>query len=198
MSQFTVIADIGLSLIKLLGDNMQDLNLKGNSLVLCSPAEVTDEVSLSLFLYQVAENPHLRNQQPREANPNQQGFSPLYLDLHYLLTTYSKAEVSGRSLEEHRILGKAMSIFHDNAVLRGPTLQGGLAGHNEEFRISLNNLSLEDSHRLWSTFPNAQFRPSVSYLVTPVSLDSTRLKESGRVITRELKYNLIGRVDNGD
>ncbi|ODA40658.1 DUF4255 domain-containing protein [Desulfosporosinus sp. BG] len=192
MSEFTVFADIGQTLIKLLRDNMKDLNMNENSIVLCSPADVTDDISLSIFLYQVVENSDMRNQDMFELGPDRLQYPPLYLDLYYLLTTYSKADLASRSLEEHRILGKAMSILHDHVVLSGPALQGGLAGKHDEFRISMNTLSLDDANKLWSTFTNKQFRPSVSYLVTPVAVDSTRIMGTSRVLSRELEYNVMG------
>lgn len=192
MSEFSVIADIGQTLVKLLQENLQELNLKPSSIALCSPADVNDKVSVSLFLYQIAENPHLKNQEVFCRRDDLLPSPPLYLDLYYLLTTYSNADLSSRSLEEHRILGKALQVFHDYAVLSGPLLQGGLTGRNDEFRISQNPLSLDDLYKLWSSFPNKQFRPSVSYLVTPVALDSSRSIKAGRVLVRDLDYRESG------
>lgn len=189
MSDYTVIADLGESLIRLLRNGMNDL-VKAESIVLLSPADVDNQdIRLTLFLYSLTENSHLKNQPPLQNDPGRQLSPALHLDLHYLLTTYASEQIpdrTERSLEEQRLLGRAMLILHDQALLGGSFLQGGLAGSGEEFRISPQALTLEEQNRIWSVFPNRSFRASVSYLLSSVSLDSTRSSDSQRVLVRDL------------
>lgn len=189
MSEYTVIADVGESLIRLLHLNMDDL-VNPSSIVLLSPAEVEgQDVRLTLFLYNVTENPYLKNQETQQEAPGQLLSSALHLYLYYMLTTYASNQITDRTertLEEHRILGRAMRVLHDNAVLKGSVLQGSLAGSSDEFRICLHPMSLEDQNRIWSAFPNRSFRASIGYLVSALSLDSTRTTEARRVLMRDL------------
>lgn len=191
VSEYTAIADVGETLIRLLRDNMNDL-IPADSVVLMSPADVEgQEIRLTLFLYSVVENPYLKNQQMRDLSPTQLQYPSLPLDLHYLLTAFASTQIperTERTLEEHRILGRAMRIFHDNAIVDGSVLQGNLAGTSEELRIILNTISLEDLTRIWGVFPNRPYRPSISYMVTPVTIDSTRITEAKRVVLRDLEY----------
>ncbi|MCF6155892.1 MAG: DUF4255 domain-containing protein [Candidatus Brocadia sp.] len=191
MSEYTAIADVGETLIRLLRDNMSDL-IPPDSIVLLSPADVEGQnIRLTLFLYSVVENPHLKNQEMHEISPTQLRYPPLTLDLQYLLTTYASTVIpdrTERTLEEHRILGRAMRIFYDNAILSGSVLQGGLAGTDEELRITLNPVSLEDLTKLWTAFPNRSYRASVGYLVTPVRIDSIREMGMQRVISKEMNH----------
>lgn len=191
MSDYTAIADVGETLIRLLRDNMSDL-IPSGSIVLLSPADVEGQnIRLTLFLYSVVENPHLKNQEMHEVSPAQLRYPPLSLDLQYLLTTYASTVIpdrTERTLEEHRILGRAMRIFYDNAILSGSILQGGLAGKNEELRITLNPISLEELNKIWSVFPNISYRASVSYLVTPVRINSMREMDMQRVISKEMNH----------
>jgi len=189
MSDYTAIADLGESLIRLLRNGMNDL-VKPESIVLLSPADVENQdIRLTLFLYTITENNYLKNQEPIQKDPGRQLSPALHLDLHYLLTTYASDQIpdrTERTLEEQRILGRAMLILHDHALLTGSLLQGALAGSDDEFRISIQTLTLEDQNRIWSAFPNRSFRASVAYLLSAASLDSTRSSDSQRVLVRDL------------
>lgn len=195
MSDYTVIADVGETLVDLLKENMQDL-ITPASIILSSPGEIEahDYPRLSLFLYQVVENAYLKNQEMQALNSDTLAYPPLTLDLYYLLTTYGSAQISDRTdraLEAHKILGRAMRMLYDNAILRGSLLRGSLAGTNEELRLTLHPLSLEDTNRLWSSFPDEPYRLSVCYVVTPVKIDTTRRMEVRRTIERDIGYYQI-------
>ncbi len=59
--------------------------------MLASPGEIeeNDDVRLSLFLYQVLENVHLKNQEMQIKDPTTLTFPPIALDLYYMLTSYT-------------------------------------------------------------------------------------------------------------
>jgi hypothetical protein len=188
MADFTAVADVGETLITLLRDNMNIPNPTA-SVVLLSPADVEDQnIRLTLFLYTVMENPHLKNQEMRDLSPTQLGYPPLTLDLYYLLTAHASTRDTDGTLQEHEILGRAMRIFSDNGILSGTTLQGSLTGTDEELRIVLNPMSLDDVNKIWTTFQEVPYRLSVSYLVTPVRIDSTRSISAQRVVSKEMNY----------
>ena len=195
MGEYSVIAAVGETLISLLRENMSDL-ISSESITLLSPADVQGQnIRLTLFLYNILENPHLKNQGVPDVDPSKHKYPPLACDLYYLLTTYASSQIpdlTERSLEEHRILGKAMSILYDNAILSGSIMRGSLSGSEEELRIMLNSLSLDDLNRIWTSFPNCSYRPSVSYLVTPAVIDSKRETIISRVLARDLRYYIPG------
>jgi len=195
MSEYSVIAAVGETLISLLRENMSDL-ISSESITLLSPADVQGQnIRLTLFLYNIVENPHLKNQGAPDVDPSRHRYPPLVFDLYYLLTTYASSQIpdlTERTLEEHRILGKAMSVLYDNAILSGSIMRGSLSGSEEELRIMLNSLSLDDLNRIWTSFPNCSYRPSVSYLVTPAVIDSKRETPISRVLTRDLRYYTPG------
>ncbi|MGH7807136.1 MAG: Pvc16 family protein, partial [Thermodesulfobacteriota bacterium] len=92
MGDYGAVADVGETLVTLLGDNMSDL-INPNSIVLLSPAEVEDQnIRLTLFLYSIMDNSHLKNQEMHNISPTQLGYPPLTLDLYYLLTAHSPAQ----------------------------------------------------------------------------------------------------------
>lgn len=194
MSNYTVIADVGETLIDLLRENM-DPSLQ-DSIVLGSPGEIEsyESVRLSLFLYQITENVHMKNQEMQITNPmtpTRLRFPPLNLDLYYTLTSHPSTGIQDkteRTKEEHSLLGRAIQIFNDNAILKGSVLKGNLAETDEELHLTITSLSLDDLTKIWTTFQNKTFRPSVCYLVSPVQIDSSREMEVQRVASKEMNY----------
>ena len=177
MSDYSVIADLSASLVDLLRDGLQDM-VPTETVALLSPADVErQDVRLTLFLYSVSPNPNLRSAEMSVVSPKRHQAPPLWVDLRYLLTAHGSrqtADRTERSLEEQRILGRAMRLLFDAPVLSGSLLKGGLAGSRESFRVVLQALALEDQTRIWATLSGAPMKPSAGYLVGPVAIDSTR------------------------
>ncbi|HEY9206915.1 MAG TPA: DUF4255 domain-containing protein [Candidatus Methanoperedens sp.] len=180
----TAIADVGDALITLLRDNM---GIPRATIVLISPGEIeaNNDVRLSLFLYQVRENAHLRNQDMVQVDSTHFRPPPLPLELYYMLTAHPSTGIpdrTDRAIEEHGILGRAMQILYDNTLL---TISG------YELRITLNSMSLDDMTKIWTTFQGRSYRPSACYLVTPVYIDSTREKSMKRVERKETESGSV-------
>jgi len=191
MSDYSAIADVGETLIGLLRDNMEGL-ITADSIILASPGDIDskDNVRLSLFLYQVLENAHLKNQEMQAADPTKLVFPPQALELYYLLTSHvssGEQDRTEKTLEEHRVLGRALQIMHDNPVLSGSLLKGNL-DKSDELHITLTSLSTDDLTRIWTTFQGRPLRSSVCYVVTPVRIDSVREIGVQRVISKEMEY----------
>ena len=196
MSDYTAIADVSYTFIDLLRDNMGDL-IDPDSIVVVSPGEIesNDNVRLSLFLFQVIENVHMKNQEMQIIDPAKLKYPPLIMDLSYMLTSYPSSgiqDITERTMEEHSILGKAMQVIHDNSIIADPFLRGCLTDDGQELHISQTPLNLDDMTKIWSTFKNMPFRPSVCYLVSNVRIESTREKEAKRVT--DLKFDRYMKV----
>jgi len=194
MSDYSAIADVGETLVRLLRDNMQNL-IPRESIVLASPGEIEnkDNVRLSLFLYQVIENVHLKNQEMQMRNSTTLIFPPIVLDLYYMLTSHTSSgeqDLTEKTKEEHSILGRAIQILNDNPTLTGSVLKGNL-DKNESLHMSITSLSLDDLSKIWTTFQGKPLRPSICYLVTPLSINSKRETSVQRVISKEAGYNPI-------
>lgn len=191
----SVIADVGETLIKLLQENMGEFISNAEEIALLSLGDdVGTNIRLSLCLYNIVENPYLKNQEFINAlSITQVKNPPLVLELYYLLTAHpssnNNANVTVRTLDEHRILGRAMRVFHDFGIVSGSIFQGSLSKSNEQLRITLNPMPLTDLTGIWNAMPNQKFRPLVSYVVTPVTLDSTRVTETKRVVIRDIQYS---------
>lgn len=144
------------------------------------PTEINDtENKISFFLYQIVENIYLKNEVPQRIdNTRLQQHPPLSLDLMYMITPFGP--------EKTVILGRIMQILLDNAVLYGTDLKKGLEGLDEEIKILFNPISLDDLTKIWSAFKEASYRLSVSYIVTPVRIESTISMDMTRVVSKEM------------
>lgn len=190
----TAIRDVGETLIDLLR-NDPIVTIPDAQIALLSPAEANASgVRLTLFLYSISPAAEYRNEMEIAGNEEEldaQGNRvprplSLPLNLYYLLTAFSPPQdPTERSLESQLLLGQAMRVFFDNGCLTGSLLRGSLR-RDEELRLSLQPITIEDLTRVWSVFPETALQPSVSYLVSPVLLRSDRTRDGARVVSRRL------------
>ena len=200
MSQPSAIAAVAATLRNLLTLGVtpdQDLN---DTTVTTMPPDRARAVGnnanqLNIFLYQAMPNAAWRNlDMPGRANPGEIAMPPLALTLHFLLTAYGRDNdlVQPFSLQ---LLGSAMRLLHDRAVLLVDDIKNALPGNDlhaqvEHVRLTLQPLSTEEIYRLWSGF-QTPYRTSVAYEASVVLIDSKRsVKAALPVLTR-------GRDDSG-
>ena len=189
------IRDVSDTLIDILnnqiaGEDGGDIDV---DIVIASPADIPEEPSkaaVALYLYSIIENPELKNEERLRVNHMQSRRSPLSLDLYYMLTVYPVVtdvitEQHDNNRDAHRTLSRAMRVFYDNGILDGAMLLGGLPETEQALRVTLNPITVEDLTRIWSVFPQASYRPSVCYLVSPVRVDSTDVASHQRVVQIE-------------
>jgi hypothetical protein len=184
MGGYTIIADAGASLLKLLREQMTpDPVLRPELIGMASPADKGDLV-ISLYLCSVRENNEARRTDMR-LEGDVMRYPPRAIDLECLITAHSNADILTRTLDEHRLLGKAAQILYDNSIVRGPYLEGALAEGGGELRVAPLNHSMEDMMRLWQ-FGDAPYKLSLAYRIGPVLLESSRVKPASRVVERRI------------
>ena len=140
---------------------------------------------LNLFLYQIMPNAAWRNMNiPSQVASLETGNPPLALTLHYLMTAFGKDNDTTLPFGHH-LLGKAMSILHENAVLGPEEIRAATSAsfpltdldkQVERVRITLQPLSLEEISKLWSGLVT-QYRLSVGYEVSVALIDSTAARK---------------------
>ena len=176
-TRFETLRDVSQTLLDLLATNLTpDLT---NQIDLSSPKNAGQK-RLTLFLYKVVENADLKNREgavvPQPGGTLRQDRAPLTLDAYFLLTAHTLGDPD--LLAAHQALSRAMRVFYDNGILQGSQLRAanpntGLAA-SSVLRVTLNPISMEEMTRIWSVFPDTPFEISVTYLVTPVEIESAR------------------------
>jgi hypothetical protein len=155
-------------------------NLQGN--ISTNPARLT------IFLFEVAEDASARNK-PRMRTalaPNVvTSKPPMALVLRYLITAWG-----GDRATEHRLLGRAMQVLYDGALISGPDLQGGaLKDTTEVLKVTLLPLTLEERTRVWHSVQRP-YRLSLYYEIRVVNLDSETSDQRRMVAGRDLGYGI--------
>lgn len=128
-----------------------------STLVPPSQADVSDLLGtiattpprVTIFLYEVVEDPGARNQPKNPRMP---------LLLRYLLTPWSSDPIT-----DQRLLERTLQTFYDQPILNGA---------REALQVTLLPLSLEDKTRIWHAI-RQPYRLSVVYEVRVVELDAT-------------------------
>ncbi len=185
MADYTVITDIGLSLVKMLREALvPELIAHPDGVGLAHPHDKGD-MNLSLYLYEIKENTDFRSNDLIDQGDTLR-YPPIALDLCYLITAHSASDVLTRAIDEHRIMGKTLQTLHDHNTLRGDDLVGSLAGTDGVFRIVKEDIPLDTAISL---FPDVPYKLSFNYRIGPVYVDSNRSKPAARVRERHIRLN---------
>lgn len=178
-----VIADVGETLLHLLRQEMSpDPIPHPEAIGLGSPAQSND-LALSLYFYEIRQVAERQLGMIHEGT-NKLRYPPMTIDISLMITAHSSAELQSRALDEYRILGRAMQVLYDNAILKGSVLRGSLEGTNEELRLVMEQPPIDVFLRM---FPNVPYKLSVGYSVGPIYIDSTRTRTTTRVIERDIR-----------
>lgn len=141
------------------------------------------QADLVLFLYRIGVDADLRNfghhlPPPKdETAPTIPAEGALPLQLHFLLTAGNQD--TGGELQALGNLGLAIQALNDTPILTGTSLGP------DPVRVSFDPVSSEELSRIWSLFPAANFRTSVSYLVSPVWIDPAQLRQPAPPVVYE-------------
>jgi len=181
MAGYTTIADVGNALTELLRSNMvPEVLFNEESIGVCSPEDKGDFL-LGLYLYDIRQSEVFRGSEMQVIDSKRQKYPSVYLELYYMLTAYSNGDIKFRSLEEHKILGKAIQVFTDHSILDVRTLKPISKPDGLSIRLEMLSLPLEEKMKIWA-FPNKPYKLSVFFKVAPVELESLRIKEVQRVV----------------
>jgi hypothetical protein len=151
---------------------------------------------LNVFLYQTQANAAWRNlDPPNQVRPGESGMPPLALTLHYMLTAYGDDNGFDDEAMSHRVLGAAMSVLHDNPLIRSDSIPSefadtGLAFQFDRLRITPIVLPMDEMSKLWTAL-QTNYRVSAGYEVSVVLIDSEIAPRSALPVLKR------GKLDRG-
>jgi hypothetical protein len=174
MSSSTVIRETSNLLKDLLKAGLTTPTNLNPTVELANPADEAEEKDLSIWLYQVSVDPHLRNRSNLRTATDGQRIPPLPLELTYLLTPLHIDEEANQTT-----LGRALQILYDNAILK-------LSAKNvvEDLHLSICQRSIQELADVWEALQKP-YRLSICFEVRSVNLDSEREEAAGRIAERE-------------
>ena len=148
--------------------------------------------TITLFLYQIVENPQMRNGQQRTLPDGSRARQPLPLELCYMVTAWgvrgqdSPETDAAAAAEEQRLLGMVLQAFYDNAEIgRADLVDEGARGPVwtpiDSMQIVLDSLPIEDQYRIWDS-GESPYRLSLAYRVRIMGLEPLDKLSSSRVV----------------
>lgn len=182
MADFQAIHSVGSSVVRFLQNAYPD-SLPSCAFALISSGEMAEDkdlpTTLSLYLYRIGINEHLRNR--GVANGPAEGRGPLSLDLHFLLTVWAKT-----ASEEQVILAWALRQLHSIPVLDVSALspEGGW-DPGDVVHLIPAEISNEDMMRIWDAVAPS-YRLSFPYIARVVRIDPERTEDSRPVVATRL------------
>jgi Pvc16 N-terminal domain len=191
MSSYLVLSDVSKALRDVLWDAYKDdaliTSVVGSeaAIVFTNPTQTAQDASnrMSLWLYQITENEHLKNQPPQRVQGNNNFTeTPLALNLYYLITPFAP---SGEL--DHLLLGKTAQVLYDNAIIQ---LRNSADNVAEELKITFCRLSLEELTRIWEAL-REPYRLSVCYQIRVARIESQHVTQKARVVGVSRDYGNI-------
>ena len=172
--------------IEMTGADVSVTALPPDRIVNDDPAQQATQINL--YLHRVTPNAALRNADlpTRDASGRLLCRPRLALDLHYILTV-----VSADELHPEILLGYAMQLFHEHAILprerirealtiSGPEMAlpgppgmiqaAAIADQIELIKITPRSLSMDDMSKMWTAL-QASYRTTVAYDVSLVLIE---------------------------
>jgi hypothetical protein len=136
--------------------------------------------ALTLYLYRITMNEHLRNTPRRGTN---RWDVPLSIDLHYLLSVWAD-----KPLAEHTTLAWAMQQLHRRPLLELSSLSPEAGwGSADYVQVVPAELSTEDIMRIWDAL-EPSYRLSVSYIGRVVQIDNPTEPDTLPVVATRFTY----------
>lgn len=150
---------------------------------LASPESIDVETSavLTLYLYRITVNEHLRNR-PRAADGARRPL-PLSLDLHYLMVVWSASVIA-----EQNILAWAMGRLEQEPMFGGTRLSAEAGWQPDELiQVVPEELSTENLMRIWDAL-EPSYRLSVGYVARVVRIDPEAGPDHRPVVATDFAY----------
>lgn len=193
MARYPAIAATSQAMISLFEGASVGTEFAGADFALASAADLQkppgERALTTLYLYRVAVDGNRRNQPPRRSQDGRLRMPPIPIDLHYLLTAWSK-----EARTQHRLLGWCIRVLQDNPTLVAGVLnqfgpdKGDVFRPDETIELVLENLTRQEMADSWEV-AKANQQPSVSYMARIVEIESeVQIGEFPPVQTTDLRY----------
>ena len=180
MADFSVISDVSNEVLKVLRENIcPELIQSPESIALAVPTDKNADFQLGLYLYDIQELREYQQQDLIRLRGNKAQYPPKPLNLFFALFINTKSQFMSNMENEQRILGRAMQVLMDHAILyeSGEEDEGSAS-------VTLLPLSYEEKTKIWSVL-SVPYQLGIYFSVSPVLLSSRRVRTFRRVVATE-------------
>lgn len=163
------------------------------------PDRLAGDLTVGFYLYSIMEDAHQKNA-PASGNESLSiQFTPMPLQLYYILTAHSDLAGDASTSREQLMMGLAMKALHDRPFIDehsfiGPVrlFSNALVGRGNQFRVVLQPTTPHDAVQYW-TAGSQPLRLAAYYQVSVVFLEPDRQpSRTGRVLTYGIHTFLRG------
>ena len=166
MAKYTIISDIGKGLVSLLRDKLVPEPVdKGESIGICDPKERGGYI-VGIHPYDIKEDTSGRATENTTLPDGSVQDPPAMIELYYVVSVCSKAEIETKALDEAKIIGKIIQIFKDNPTIPPRYMPNNVGMPIENVPISMLPLNMEEKVKVWTMF-GEPYKLSVFYVVGP-------------------------------
>ncbi len=177
MAKYTIISDIGKGILAILRDKLvPDVIDKAESIGLCEPKERGGYI-VGVHPYDIREDTSNVAKEPIKLPDGAVQDPPAMIELSYVISVSSKAEIESKSLDEAKIIGKIIQIFKDNPIIPERYMPADAETQINNIPISMLPLNMEEKVKVWTMF-GEPYKLSVFYIVGPVAIDSGNIHKA--------------------
>ena len=171
MAKYKIISDIGKGLISMLRDKLVPEPIdKSENIGICEPKERGGYI-VGVHPYDIKEDTSGQHQEKVVLPDGSVQDPPAKIELYYMISVCSKAELDTKAIDEARIIGKIIQIFKDNPTIPARYLPSSTNEPLENVPISSLPLNMEEKVKVWTMFGES-YKLSVFYVVGPIAIDS--------------------------
>lgn len=190
MAGYMAISDSGRTIVEFLRRNCVPPVEKPEFIGMCSPDE-PGNFRLGVCLYDISEDAGTSvNRGEIVVDETHVRAAPSAVNLHYMIFTALKSDISVRAQDEQRILGRVFQTLSDNRVI-SDRLYGSLAEAGQALNINLENIAYEDKLKIWAAY-SVSPKPALFYKASAVFIDSEKIREVRRVTTADITLRQRG------
>lgn len=181
MAKYTIISDIGKGLVSLLRDKLVPEPVdKGESIGICDPKERGGYI-VGIHPYDIKEDTSGRATENTTLPDGSVQDPPAMIELYYVVSVCSKAEIETKALDEAKIIGKIIQIFKDNLTIPPRYMPNNVGMPIENVPISMLPLNMEEKVKVWTMF-GEPYKLSVFYVVGPIAIDSENIHKAKKKV----------------
>lgn len=181
MAKYTIISDIGKGLVSLLRDKLVPEPVdKGESIGICDPKERGGYI-VGVHPYDIKEDTSGRATENTTLPDGSVQDPPAMIELYYVVSVCSKAEIETKALDEAKIIGKIIQIFKDNPTIPPRYMPNNVGMPIENVPISMLPLNMEEKVKVWTMF-GEPYKLSVFYVVGPIAIDSENIHKAKKKV----------------
>lgn len=181
MAKYTIISDIGKGLVALLRDKLVPEPVdKGESIGICDPKERGGYI-VGIHPYDIKEDTSGRATENTTLPDGSVQDPPAMIELYYVVSVCSKAEIETKALDEAKIIGKIIQTFKDNPTIPPRYMPNNVGMPIENVPISMLPLNMEEKVKVWTMF-GEPYKLSVFYVVGPIAIDSENIHKAKKKV----------------